>query len=101
MRPKTNGTGADFSRLNSRPDTGFMGTVTGPGNGLDGTGRMGETGGMDMDRTQSGGGTGTGTGMGMSGTGGGMGMGETKGLIGERLSLVAEPSRNSLVQRSW
>ena len=92
MRPKTNGTGADFSRLNSRPDTGFMGTVTGPGNGLEGTGRMGETGGMDMsmDRTQSGGGTGT-----------GMGMGETKGLIGERLSLVAEPSRNSLVQRSW
>ena len=99
MRPK--GTGADFSRLNSRPDTGFMGTVTGPGNGLEGTGRMGETGGMDMsmDRTQSGGGTGTG--MGMGGTGGGMGMGETKGLIGERLSLVAEPSRNSLVQRSW
>ena len=95
MRPK--GTGADFSRLNSRPDTGFMGTVTGPGNGLHGTGQMGETGGMDMDRTQSGGGTG----MGMSGTGGGMGMSETKGLIGERLSLVAEPSRNSLVQRSW
>lgn len=99
MRPKTNGTGADFSRLNSRPDTGFMGTVTGPENGLDGTGRMGETGGMDMDRTQSGGGTG---GMGMGGTGG---MGNrpegTTGLIGERLSLVAEPSRNSLVQRSW
>jgi hypothetical protein len=28
-------------------------------------------------------------------------MGSQPGLIGEKLSLAAEPSKNSLVQRSW